>query len=305
MATTTTTTTVTVQGEFNQTKPQLVTGADTRLAARKNTILSTCGLSPTYLQANLIILPQRYATDFRLLCQRNPVPCPLVAEFAPGQPMTVKSNLPGISDEAIAKGIDIRTDAPRYNVYKDGQLVEDVADLHKSWNKAGEEHVAFLIGCSFSFENALKTAGFAPRNMVLDRMVPMYRTSIPLNAAGVFSGSTMVVSMRPYPKKDVEAVRAISRPYVTTHGEPVAWGWDCLDKLGIKDVNIPQWGDAPVTADGKPLSEGDEENIPVFWGCGVTPQEAVMAAKLEGTVMGHVPGHMVVLDVKESDVIQQ
>jgi uncharacterized protein YcsI (UPF0317 family) len=131
----------------------------------------------------------------------------------------------------------------------------------------------------------------------------MYRTNIPLCPAGVFTGATYVVSMRPYKKTEIETVRDVTRPYVATHGEPIAWGWDAVERLGIKDINVPEWGDATLTLDGRPLIEGDGEVVPVFWGCGVTPQEAVMRANLKGMVMGHAPGHMLVLDLKEEDLL--
>jgi uncharacterized protein YcsI (UPF0317 family) len=122
----------------------------------------------------------------------------------------------------------------------------------------------------------------------------------------VFSGSTYVVSMRPYKKNEIEAVRSITRPYIATHGEPIAWGWDAVEKLGIGDIDVPEWGEAPLTSDGRPLGdvEGDEENIPVFWGCGVTPQEAIMRAGLDGTIMSHAPGYMLVLDCRDWDVVK-
>ena len=109
-----------------------------------------------------------------------------------------------------------------------------------------------------------------------------------------------------YKKKDIEAIRAITRRYLPTHGECVAWGWEAVEKLGIKNIDLPQWGDAPLTIDGRPLGEmlGDEENVPLFWGCGVTPQEAVMRAELEGVVMAHAPGHMLVLDCLEEEVLK-
>lgn len=132
----------------------------------------------------------------------------------------------------------------------------------------------------------------------------MYRTKVPLCPAGVFTGGTYVVSMRPYREEDVERVREVTRRYVATHGEPIAWGWDEMRGLGVEDIGRPEWGDAPLRRDGEGvLEEGAEEGlVPVFWGCGVTPQEAVMRAGLKGVVMGHAPGHMIVLDVKDHEV---
>ncbi|KAK8195308.1 DUF1445 domain-containing protein [Phyllosticta capitalensis] len=284
--------------------PALPDGLAARHAARDNTILSTSGVAPGYLQANLIVLPSRYASDFRLLCKRNPVPCPLLAESADvGSFDKLKSWVSGVAGENVAKGIDIRKDAPRFMVYRDSKLVKSKCeDIVEEWS---DDHVAFLIGCSYSFETALEQAGLPPRHMVLGRVVPMYRTNIRLCPAGAFTGGTYVVSMRPYKKADIETVRDVTRPYVTTHGEPVAWGWDAVKALGIETINNVDWGEPPVTADGEPLTEGDEENVPVFFGCGVTPQEAVMRADLSGTIMGHAPGHMIVLDIKDDDVIQK
>jgi uncharacterized protein YcsI (UPF0317 family) len=217
----------------------------------------------------------------------------------------IKSWVEGLEGSGIASEVDIRQDAPKYMVYKDSKLVKfQCDDILEEWT---EDHVAFFIGCSFSFESALTNADLAPRHTIMDRVVPMYRTNIPLCPAGVFSGGTYIVSMRPYKKSEIEAVRSITRPYIATHGEPIAWGWDAVEKLGMKNIDVPDWGDAPLTSDGRPLGdiEEDEDNIPVFWGCGVTPQEAVMRAGLEGTIMGHAPGHMLVLDCRDWDVVKE
>ncbi|KAH7360250.1 DUF1445 domain-containing protein [Rhexocercosporidium sp. MPI-PUGE-AT-0058] len=265
---------------------------------------STSGLAPSHLQANLIILPSKYASDFRDLCAHNPVPCPLIAESSnPGDFSNLKSHLPSIPDFNIASSLDLRTDCPRFNVYQDSRLLEaGIPDINSHWTS---DHIAFLVGCSYSFESALSRAGFPPRHALLDRNVPMYRTNIPLNPAGAFTGGTYVVSMQPYRKKDIDAIRAITRRYLPTHGECVAWGWEAVGKLGIENLDEPQWGDAPLTMNGRPLGEvvGDEENVPLFWGYGVTPQEAVMRAQLEGIVMARAPGHMLVLDCLEEDVL--
>ncbi|KAI0967065.1 DUF1445 domain-containing protein [Xylaria arbuscula] len=300
-------TTVTVQE--NRTRPGgaivLSTGAASRLVARNNEhTTSTSGLAPGFLQANLMILPSKYASDFRDFCARNPVPCPLIAESrAPGDYAALKSYLPGVSDALVAGNLDLRTDCPKFNVYENSQLAHaGKPDIIDQWTP---DHVAFVIGCSYSFESALVRAGFPPRHALLERNVPMYRTSIPLNPAGVFTGGTYVVSMRPYRKADIDRIRAITRPYLPTHGACIAWGWDALERLGIKDINVPQWGDAPLTMDRRPLGNvfGEDDDVPVFWGCGVTPQEAVMNASLDGVVMAHAPGHMLVLDCLEDQVI--
>ncbi|PGH31617.1 hypothetical protein GX50_05608 [[Emmonsia] crescens] len=276
-----------------------------RQNARKNVITFTSGLAPTYLQANLICLPSRYAQDFRLLCQRNPVPCPLLAESkSVGKYSDLKSWMANIRDSDIAADIDLRTDIPRYMVYRDGKLAKfQCQNIVEDWT---EDHVGFLVGCSFSFEGALTAARLPPRHTVMQRNCPMYRTNIPLCPAGVFTQGTFVVSMRPYALDRIDDVRIITRPYVRTHGEPIAWGWDAVRELGIEDIDSPEWGDTPLAIDGKPFGSTTEGNVvPVFWGCGVTPQEAVIRANLQGVVMAHAPGHMLVLDVKEDEVLDK
>ncbi|KAI9745268.1 MAG: hypothetical protein M1818_001548 [Claussenomyces sp. TS43310] len=260
---------------------------------------STSGIAPTYIQANLLVLPSRYADDFRRLCQRNPVPCPLLAESrAVGNFHDLKSHMAGLGDDDLCQALDLRRDLPKYMVYKDGALVRSqCADIVDEWT---EDHIAFLIGCSFSFESALADAHLPPRHAVLRRNVSIYRTNIPLCPFGVFTGGTYVVSMRPYAKSQIDTVRAVARPYMSMHGEPIAWGWDAVRTLGI-DIDRPDWGDAPLTLDGRPLGDvtGDEDNVPVFWGCGVTPQDAVLQAPdLKGTIMAHAPGYMLIMDVR-------
>lgn len=181
------TSTVTSQSTPSMASNRLLTGASVRKASRNGSHkTTTAGFAPTYLQANLIILPSRYATDFRLLCARNPVPCPLLAESkASGSWGGVKSWIEGLSGDEIISRFDIRRDAPKYMVYRDSKLVKfQCDDIFNEWS---EDHVAFFIGCSFSFESALVNAGLPPRHSVLRRNVPMYRTNVPLCPAGVFT----------------------------------------------------------------------------------------------------------------------
>jgi uncharacterized protein YcsI (UPF0317 family) len=261
------------------TASDLRDGHAARLASRKGQwTQSTSGVADTYLQANILVLPSRYAADFRNLCARNPVPCPLIAESsAPGDPSNLKSYLPRVPDQDLASSLDIRTDCPRYNVYSGSKLVASpVSDILSQWR---DDHIAFVIGCSQSFESALVRAGLEIRHLAQNRTVPMYYTNVALNPSGIFSGSKYV--------------------------EPIAWGWEALERLGIDDIDRVQWGHEPLTADGRPLSTafGDDDNVPVFWGCGVTPQAAVMNAPLEGTIMAHYPGEMLVMDCREDDVL--
>lgn len=264
-------------------------GLQVRKQARENKLTTpTTGLAPGQIQANLIVLPASVANDFELLCARNPVPCPLLGKSSrPGQAHSFTPA--GLFEDELADTIDVRYDIPQYNVYEGGCLVGSKASIEKEWS---DESVAFLIGCSFSFEDALTKAGLPPRQIQLGCNVPMYQTNIKLHPAGIFVGAKMIVSMRPYRPKDIEEVRQVTRPFVQTHGEPVAWGWDAVKELGINNIDKPEFGEAVNF-------EADE--VPVFWGCGVTPQAAVMAAadRIPGKVMGHKPGHMLVLDITE------
>lgn len=219
----------------------------------------TSGYCNGYAQANLIVLPKALASDFEDLCFRNPVPCPLLTKVI---------NKKDVADKRIIKtsDFDLTTDLPKYTVYRDGELVETKTDITEEWDD--EDHVGFLIGCSFSFENELATNGYKPKHQKEDSNVLMYLTTKYLNAAGVFVKCPYVVSMRPFKTEDIDQVRNISRPFKKTHGEPIDWGYDAVARLGIKDLQNPEFG--------APIEIADDE-IPVFWACGVTPQAAVQA----------------------------
>jgi uncharacterized protein YcsI (UPF0317 family) len=260
---------------------------EARLQSRYNLVTNTSGLAPGYLQANLLILPSKHASHFHDLCLRNPVSCPLLGITSPGNPHTVRP-----AGCIQHPDFDLRTDFPMYRVYKHGKYLGSRRDLRDVWT---DDYVGFLIGCSFSFEDALTDAGLQPRHQKTNTIVAIYRTNIPLLPAGVFTGATCIVSMRPYRPEDVERVRDVTRPYLATHGEPVAWGWDAVQQLGIRDIHAPEFGQPQVFEDGE---------VPVFWACGVTPQMAVESAgdKIDGLVFAHEPGHMLVTDWKTEDL---
>ncbi|KAG0138579.1 hypothetical protein HOY82DRAFT_511979 [Tuber indicum] len=255
---------------------------DLRLACRNGTHTTTTSLSSPTVQCNLLVLPSRYAPSFAQLCARNPVSCPLLYSTLPGS----KTAPP------LAVGANLATDLPRYNVYRDGNLVAERAEVEEEWTA---DHVGFLIGCSYSFEWALSAAGFPPKHTlcVPVKCVPMFRTAVPLAPAGEFTGGCLVVSMRAYRERDVAEVRRITRAFRRQHGEPVAWGWAGARMLGIEEkvrkglVDFGEW----VGIDG------EVGEVPVFWGCGVTPQVAVMESGIQGVVISHVPGCMFVTDV--------
>ncbi len=231
----------------------------------------TSGLADGYVQGNVVILPAAQAGDFLDYCQRNPKPCPVLAVSEPGQ-----AALP-----ALGADIDICTDVPRYRVWRDGVLTEQPTDISSLWRK---DLVTFVIGCSFSFEEALMQGGLRIRHIDQGRNVPMYRTNIATEAAGPFHGP-MVVSMRPF--KAADAIRAveITARFPNVHGAPVHLGNPA--EIGISDLARPDYGDAVDLQPGE---------IPVFWACGVTPQAAITEAR-PAFCITHAPGAMLITDL--------
>jgi uncharacterized protein YcsI (UPF0317 family) len=230
----------------------------------------TSGLAERHVQGNLVVLPQALANDFLLYCQRNPKPCPLLAVGEPGSPA-----LP-----TLGEGIDIRTDLPRYRVWRGGRIVNEPADIVALWQP---DLVAFVIGCSFSFDQALMDEGIPLRHLGQGRNVAMFRTSIATAGAGPFRGP-LVVTMRPMKAADaVRAVQITSR-YPAVHGAPVHIGDPAL--IGIGDLARPDYGDAV---------ELMPDELPVFWACGVTPQTALVQAA-PPLAITHAPGSMLITD---------
>jgi uncharacterized protein YcsI (UPF0317 family) len=251
-------------------------GAVTEIGAIRHRIRTgafnghTSGLAPRHVQGNVVILPADLASDFLLFCQRNPKPCPLLAVSEPGQ-----ASLP-----ALGADLDIRTDVPRYRIWRDGRLVDEPTDIGAYWR---DDLVTFVIGCSFSFEQALLDAGLPLRHVELGRNVAMYRTSVATEPAGRFHGP-LVVSMRPFtPANAIRAIQITSR-FPSVHGAPVHLGKPEL--IGITDLSRPDFGDAIAVA---------ADELPVFWACGVTPQ-AVVAAARPTFCITHSPGCMLITD---------
>ncbi len=236
----------------------------------------TSGLAPGHVQGNLAILPEALAGDFLRFCQRNPKSCPLLAVSEPGDPF-----LPSLGQD-----VDIRSDLPAYRVWRHGKLVAETHDIHALWRP---DLVSFVIGCSFSFEQALLDAGIPLRHMAEGRNVAMYRTNIPTVPAGPFHGP-MVVSMRPM--RAAHAIRAIQVTARTpnVHGAPVHLGDPAL--IGIHDLAHPDFGDAVSL---------QPDELPVFWACGVTPQSVIMEARPDFCIT-HAPGHMLITDLLNNDL---
>jgi uncharacterized protein YcsI (UPF0317 family) len=234
----------------------------------------TASLAPGHVQANLAVLPASLANDFLRFCQKNPKPCPLLAVSEPGDP--------GFPE--LGRDIDVRTDIPRYRVWRHGELVAEPTDVREFWRV---DLVAFAIGCSFSFEEAMLDNGLPVRHIEQCCNVPMYRTRIATHPAGAFSGP-MVVSMRPLlPADAIRAIQVTSR-FPSVHGAPVHLGDPAA--IGIADLARPDYGDPVEIRPGE---------IPVFWACGVTPQAVVAAVRPEFCIT-HAPGHMLVTDLRNS-----
>jgi uncharacterized protein YcsI (UPF0317 family) len=245
-----------------------------RAAIRRGTWTGpTAGLAPGCAQANLVVLPAADALDFLRFCVHNPQPCPVLEVTDPGSPEPVHT----------APGADLRTDLPRYRVYRDGELAEEPGDVIAHWR---DDLVAFLLGCSFTFERALLAEGLPVRHIEQGVNVPMYRTSVECRPAGRFAGP-LVVSMRPM--RPAEAIRAtqVTARYVRAHGAPVHVGDP--EAIGIADLDRPDYGDPVEVRDGE---------LPVFWACGVTPQAAAARSRPE-LMISHAPGHMFVTDEDE------
>lgn len=253
----------------------LTTGRDVRLACRSGEFDGvTSGQAPGYVQGNLAIWPREWADEFLRFCQANPKPCPVLAVSEPGTTTFPR----------LAADLDIRTDLPRYRVWREGELVEEPCDIRSVWR---EDLVSFVIGCSFSFEQALLQANVPLRHIARASNVPMYRTSVPTTPVGRLHGP-LVVSMRPLaPAGAILAIQITSR-LPAVHGAPVHIGFP--ESIGIADLNRPDYGD-PV-----PVEAGE---LPVFWACGVTPQAAIAAARPPFAIT-HAPGCMLVTDLKNA-----
>jgi uncharacterized protein YcsI (UPF0317 family) len=247
------------------------TGLAARQAARSGALTgNTAGVALGYVQGNLVILPAAQAGDFLRFAQRNPKPCPVIGMSEPGS-----RAIPELGDD-----LDIATDLPRYRIWRRGELIEETRSIEAFWR---DDLVAFVIGCSFTFEESLLAAGVPIRHLTCGINVPMFRTSIATKPAGPFHGP-LVVTMRPMQPADaIRAVQITSR-FPAVHGAPVHIGLPEL--IGISDLSKPDYGD-PV--------EIAADELPVFWACGVTPQAAIAAAKPEFAIT-HSPGSMLITD---------
>jgi len=238
----------------------------------------TSGLVPGFVQANFVAVPKEHAFDFTLFALRNPKACPIldITDAGSAEPLTV------------APGADLRTDIPKYLVYRDGELAEERSDVTDLWSG---DMVGFLLGCSFSWEQLLQSQGLCPRQIEQQKNVPMFQSNVSNVPAGVFKGD-LVVSMRPYTPDDALKTAEITSCYPGAHGGPVHWGEP--EKIGIDadKLSSPDWGDSVTINSGE---------VPVFWACGVTPQTAIQQSKIPFAIT-HAPGHMFICDLMDHEL---
>lgn len=225
------------------------------------------GLALGFVQCNLVVLPRDLAYPFLLYCQRNPRGCPVLEVTDPGDP----------EPRRLALGADLRTDLARYRVFRDGQAVEDRADIRDLWR---DDLVGFLIGSGITFDEALERAGVPTAR---DRWV--VRTTLPTEEAAPFSGP-LVATMRLLTPEQAIVATQVSARFPSNHGAPIHLG----DPAAIgANLAAPLFG-GPIPADFG-------GHIPVFWACGVTPQAAAEAARIP-LMIAHAPAHGFITDLK-------
>jgi len=249
-----------------------VNGRDVRLAARSGVLSGpTAGLAPGFVQGNLVILPADVAEDFAEFCRVNPRPCPVIGRNEPGVPRV----------RELGADLDLRTDLPRYRVWRDGKLAAESMDVSHLWR---DDLVAFVLGCSFTFEDALVAEGIPLKHLDARKNVAMYKTNVECESVGTFSGP-LVVSMRPFNRANAARAAEISGRFPLAHGAPIHVGDGSA--IGIPDLSAPDYGD--------PIDLAPDE-VAVFWACGVTPQAAIANSRIPFAIT-HAPGCMLVTDL--------
>lgn len=252
--------------------------AEVRRAIREGRWRSnTKRLALGHHQANVTIVPERYAFDFMRFCFRNPKPLPLLEVTEPGEPVPRKS----------APDADLRTDVGEYLVLRDGEVAERRHSIAELWRK---DHVAFLTGCNLSLDRVMLEAGIPLPHLHSEEAFPaQYRSSIECTPAGAFRGP-LVVSLRPVPDALVVPLVELTSRYALSHGAPVHIGDPAA--IGVRDLAKVDWGRQNVMPPG---------HTPMFWACGITAQAAAIASRIPEMIV-HAPGRLFVTDliVRES-----
>ena len=244
-----------------------------RKGAWKDVSLEVC---EGFAQANMVIIPQEYAFEFLLFCNRNPQPCPVLDVTEPGE----------VHPRLIAPEADIRTDLPGYRVYENGEIIDEPTDVLKYWK---DDFVGFMLGCSRSFVWAMQAANLSWREY------GPYRTTIPCVSAGRFHGH-MVVTPRAFinAKNTVRAVQISSR-HIYMHGAPVFTG-------DPKEIGIEKIGQYDSFFPNRPVKEPPKRGeIMLYWGCGITPQIVAMESNIPFMIT-HKPAHMFVSDLLSEEL---
>jgi len=228
-----------------------------------------------YVQGNLVIVPEKYAGDFESYCRGNPRPCPVLGISDPGCP-----RIPALADD-----MDLRTDVGEYRIFRAGSESGTAGDIRDLWRS---DFVAFVLGCSFSFEQELMKASVRLRHIDEGSVSPMYITNIDTVAAGEFDGK-LLVSMRGLrPADAIRAVEITSR-FPAFHGAPIHIGKP--EMIGV-ELARPYGGHG--------LTELKDDELPVFWACGATAQAALERAHLPIAIT-HSRAHMVVTDRRSEE----
>lgn len=249
-----------------------------KLASENKGIYSTAGFCDGYLQCNLVILKEYEAKDFRIFAKNNPKPCPVLEIIDDGTPIS----------KVISDNADITTTIPFYNVYMDGVFIEELSNITHLWEK---DMVIFLIGCSLTFEFVLQNAGIKMKHIEQGTPVPMYKTSTPCKSSKLFKGN-IVASMRPIKKEEIDLAVDITSKMNFAHGGPIHIG--DASEIGIRDISKPDWGESvPI----------EKDEIPVFWACGVTPQNIAIVSK-PSIMITHKPGSMFISDLHSNNLIK-
>lgn len=250
----------------------MTAGLPHRLAARAGRLTGPTGsLAPGLAQANLALIPAALAEDFVAFLRANPAAFPLLAQGRPGDPTLAE----------LGNGIDLRTDLPRYRVFRHGLALGDPADILAFWRA---DLVPFAIGCSLNFEADLVAGGVALRCHGPGRQCSAFDSALPLVPVGPFGGQ-MVVTMRAVAAGQVEQASAITRAHPQSHGAPVHAG-----DPGAIGVNLSR----PI--DGIGLTDVRPGEVPVFWACGVSLERAIARAAPDLAIT-HAPGHMLITDL--------
>ncbi len=243
-----------------------------RLAIREGRHVGpTHGLAPGFVQCNLVIVRQPLAYDFLVYCQRNARACPVLEIMDPGDP----------EPRRLAPGADLRSDLPKYAVYRQGRRMGDETRITHLWEPG---LVSFLIGSGISFDQALERAGVPTHQ---HRWV--LRTTLPTVPAGPFRGPLIVTMRWLTPAQAIVATQVTAR-FPLNHGAPLHIG----DPAAIG-------ADLAHPLHGPPVGTTPSEYVPCFWACGVTPQAAAEAAGID-LMITHAPAHGFISDLKSDEI---